>query len=75
MNLAELIKRPPDADTLSLWLQKVPYAVHLGIRAEVHDGDILFILPADRKLVVIPPCQPSTAVWWGLSWNRRGLST
>ncbi|MCP5163604.1 MAG: PaaI family thioesterase [Pseudomonadales bacterium] len=54
MNLAELIKRPPDADTLSLWLQKVPYAVHLGIRAEVHDGDILFILPADRKLVGNP---------------------
>ena len=54
MSLAELIKRAPDAATLALWLEKIPYAVYLGIRAEVKDGDILFILPGDQKLVGNP---------------------
>ena len=39
---------------LALWLEKIPYAVYLGIRAEVQDRDILFILPADGKLVGNP---------------------
>ncbi|MCB1730620.1 MAG: PaaI family thioesterase [Halieaceae bacterium] len=54
MSLAELIKRAPDADTLALWLEKIPYAVYLGIRAEVRGEDILFILPGDEKLVGNP---------------------
>ena len=54
MNLAELIKRDPDAATLALWLEKIPYAVYLGIRAQVREQDILFILPASDKLVGNP---------------------
>ena len=54
MSLAELIKRAPDANTLALWLEKIPYAVFLGISAEVKDTDILFILPGDSKLVGNP---------------------
>jgi len=54
ISLTELLRREPDADTLTLWLQKIPYAVYLGIRAEVEDNDILFVLPADRKLIGNP---------------------
>ncbi len=39
---------------LALWLEKIPYAVYLGIRAEVQGEDILFILPCDDKLVGNP---------------------
>lgn len=53
-SLSELLRRKPDADTLTLWLEKTPYAVYLGIRAEVECNDILFVLPADRKLVGNP---------------------
>jgi len=52
--LSELLKRPPDADTLALWLDKIPYAVYLGIKAEIRDGDIRFVLPGDRKLIGNP---------------------
>ena len=41
MNLEELISRAPDADTLALWLTKVPYAAYLGMEAQVNDGDIV----------------------------------
>ncbi len=54
MTLSELMLQDPDADTLALWLQKIPYAVYLGIRAEIQGSDILFILPADPKLVGNP---------------------
>ena len=54
ISLTELLQREPDADTLTLWLQKIPYAVYLGIRAEVENNDILFVLPADRKLIGNP---------------------
>ena len=54
MKLADVIQREPNAQTLALWLTKVPYAVFLGIRAELHDNDILFILPQDEKLVGNP---------------------
>ena len=53
-SLSELLRHKPDADTLTLWLEKTPYAVYLGIRAEVECNDILFVLPADRKLVGNP---------------------
>lgn len=53
-SLSELLRRKPDADTLTLWLEKIPYAVYLGIRAEVEGNDILFVLPADRKLIGNP---------------------
>ena len=54
MTLADVIQQEPSAETLQLWLKKVPYAVFLGIRAELRDGEILFILPEDKKLVGNP---------------------
>lgn len=54
MNLSELIRQEPSADTLRLWLDRIPYAVYLGIRAEVQEQDILFILPGDPKLIGNP---------------------
>lgn len=54
MSLVDVIRRNPDAATLALWLEKVPYAAYLGIRAEVEGDDILFILPRDEKLVGNP---------------------
>ena len=54
MPLADVIHQPPSAETLDLWLKKVPYAVYLGIRAEMHDNEILFILPEDKKLIGNP---------------------
>ena len=53
-SLAELLQREPDADTLKLWLEKVPYAAYLGIEAEMRGGEILFILPGDEKLIGNP---------------------
>lgn len=54
ISLSELLQRKPDADTLTLFLEKIPYAVYLGIRAEIEGNDILFVLPADRKLIGNP---------------------
>ena len=54
MTLSELLQQQPDADTLTLWLGKIPYASYLGIRAQIEHGDILFVLPADRKLIGNP---------------------
>jgi acyl-coenzyme A thioesterase PaaI-like protein len=54
MTLADVIHQSPSADTLKLWLTKVPYACYLGIRAELHDNEILFILPEDKKLIGNP---------------------
>jgi len=54
MTLSELLLQQPDADTLAMWLGKIPYASYLGIRAQIEGGDILFVLPADRKLIGNP---------------------
>lgn len=54
MTLSELLQHEPNADTLALWLQKVPFAAYLGIQAQVENNDILFILPANRKLIGNP---------------------
>ena len=54
MNLAELLNREPDAETLRLWLEKVPYASYLGIDAQVHGNEILFILQGNEKLIGNP---------------------
>jgi len=54
VSLAELINQEPDAATLRQWLKKVPYAAYLGINAEVHGNEILFILPEDKKLIGNP---------------------
>ena len=51
MNLSELIKKDPDAQTLLQWLQKIPYARYLGMEAQMREQDILFILPGNKKLV------------------------
>lgn len=54
MTLSDVIHREPDADTLQLWLKKVPYAAFLGIKAELRDNSILFILPEDKKHIGNP---------------------
>ena len=54
MTLADVLQHEPSAETLQLWLKKVPYAVFLDIRAELRDGEILFILPESRKLIGNP---------------------
>jgi acyl-coenzyme A thioesterase PaaI-like protein len=54
VTLADVIQQKPSAETLKLWLRKVPYAAFLGIRAELKDDEILFILPQDRKLIGNP---------------------
>ncbi|HDY81587.1 MAG TPA: PaaI family thioesterase [Halieaceae bacterium] len=54
MTLSELILHEPNADSLQLWLKKVPYAAYLGIKAEVHGNEILFILPKDKKIIGNP---------------------
>jgi uncharacterized protein (TIGR00369 family) len=54
VTLSELLQREPDADSLALWLKKIPYAAYLGIRVEIADSNILFVLPADRKLIGNP---------------------
>ncbi len=54
MSLQDVISREPNADTLALWIEKVPYATYLGIKAEVADGDITFILPENESLVGNP---------------------
>jgi acyl-coenzyme A thioesterase PaaI-like protein len=51
VTLADILQQPPSAETLQLWLRNVPYAAFLGIRAELRDSEILFILPEDKKLV------------------------
>lgn len=54
MTLSDVIKQTPNIETLLLWLKKVPYATFLGIRAEMLDNEILFILPEDKKLIGNP---------------------
>ena len=54
MTLADVIQQEPSVETLQFWLKKVPYAVFLGITAELHDNEILFILPQDKKLIGNP---------------------
>ena len=54
MTLGDVIQQEPSAETLQLWLKKVPYATFLGIRAEVHENEILFVLPEDEKLIGNP---------------------
>ena len=54
MTLADVIDREPNAETLQLWLQKVPYAQFLGIGAQVSGEQIVFILPEDEKLIGNP---------------------
>jgi uncharacterized protein (TIGR00369 family) len=54
MTLSDVIQQEPSAETLQLWLQKVPYAAFLGIRAEIHENEILFVLPEDEKLIGNP---------------------
>ena len=54
MTLADVIQQKPNVEALQLWLGKVPYAVFLGIKAELRDNDIVFILPEDKKLTGNP---------------------
>lgn len=54
MSLADCILLEPHAETLQRWLKKVPYAVFLDIRADIRNGEILFILPENEKLIGNP---------------------
>ncbi len=54
MTLADVLQHEPSVETLQLWLKKVPYALFLGIRAELRDDEILFILPENEKLIGNP---------------------
>jgi len=54
VSLTEIISQEPSNENLQLWLQKIPYAAFLGIRAELRPEDILFRLPADEKLIGNP---------------------
>jgi acyl-coenzyme A thioesterase PaaI-like protein len=54
MTLSEIIHDEPNADTLRRWIEKVPYATYLGTEAEVHGNEILFLLPANKKLIGNP---------------------
>ena len=54
MTLSDIIHHEPNANTLQRWLKKVPYAAYLGVKAQVNNDEILFILPKDRKLIGNP---------------------
>jgi hypothetical protein len=54
MALVDNVRNSPNLAALEVWLQKVPYAVFLGIKAELNKGDILFILPEDKRLIGNP---------------------
>lgn len=54
MTLADVIQQEPSAEKLQLWLTMVPYAVFLGIKSDLHEREILFILPENEKLVGNP---------------------
>jgi acyl-coenzyme A thioesterase PaaI-like protein len=54
VTLADVIHQEPNAETLQLWIKKVPYADFLGIKADLRDGKLLFILPENKKLIGNP---------------------
>lgn len=54
MKLSDLIHQAPDATTLDRWLSKIPFACHLGMRAQVLGEEILFVLPANDTLIGNP---------------------
>ena len=54
MSLTDLLSQEPSSATLQRWQNKVPYAAYLGIQAEVHGNEILFILPENEKLIGNP---------------------
>ena len=54
MTLSDLIHQEPNTETLQLWIKKVPYAAFLGIKADLRDDKLLFILPENKKLIGNP---------------------
>ena len=54
MALKDSVHNRPNSAALELWLQKVPYAMFLGIKAELCETDILFTLPEDKRFVGNP---------------------
>ena len=54
MTLADVIHQDPNTETLQLWIKKVPYAAFLGIKADLRDDKLLFILPENKKLIGNP---------------------
>ena len=54
MTLTDVIVQEPNVQTLQRWLKKVPYAVFLDIRADIRNGEIVFILPENKKLIGNP---------------------
>jgi uncharacterized protein (TIGR00369 family) len=51
MNMSAMLERKPDPQTLLEWLDKIPYARYLGMRAQLRGEEILFVLPPDEKLI------------------------
>lgn len=54
MTLADVIQQEPNAENLQLWIKKVPYAAFLGIKAELREDKLLFVLPENEKLTGNP---------------------
>jgi acyl-coenzyme A thioesterase PaaI-like protein len=54
VTLADVIHQDPNTETLQLWIKKVPYAAFLGIKADLRDDKLLFILPENNKLIGNP---------------------
>ena len=54
MTQANNIQNAFSPATLKLWLQKIPYAVFLGMKAELHKTDFLFTLPKDERFIGNP---------------------
>ena len=54
MTLSDLLQHKPDASTLDLWLKKIPFAAHLGMRAQLQGEEILFVLPANDMFIGNP---------------------
>jgi acyl-coenzyme A thioesterase PaaI-like protein len=54
MTQANNIQNAFSSATLKLWLQKTPYAMFLGMKAELHKTDFLFTLPKDERFIGNP---------------------
>ena len=54
MALVDNVCNSPNLASLEVWLQKIPYAVFLGIEAKLYEADILFTLPEDKRLIGNP---------------------
>jgi acyl-coenzyme A thioesterase PaaI-like protein len=54
VTLADVIHQEPNAENIRVWIKKVPYATFLGIKADLRDDKLLFILPENKKMIGNP---------------------